>query len=157
MDPHPPESTIHTEAELRAALNLLKFRRTCVAMQWGFDIQAVYDMEVSPRPYTGQPMTIEMPEGHGIVRHIGWHINTYFARPDSLSGKRGVGEGRKEFVALGATVSAALKTGWVCCEMVVKHELMETVCIGDEEHPLFDPHKTWQQLAEPRWDEGTRR
>lgn len=129
------EKRISSEAELIAALGRISFKPSCIDMGWNWRIQAVH--EADPRPHWSE-MVLK-----------GWLLQCSFQRPDTVTGKIETGYGRQEFLVLSATESAVVKTAWVCIQMTVHHELMESFCFDGKR--LFDPHKTVEQLtADPR-------
>lgn len=84
--------------------------------------------------------------GDGREIH-GWLLWVEFERPDTHSGKAGVGRGRDEVVFRGAYESSVIKTAWVLIEMNVRHELMEAFKVDGVR--IFDPHRTVAQLKQP--------
>jgi len=87
----------------------------------------------------------ELPEASGALK--GWLVNTTFQRPDTHTGVLGTGRGRKEFIAVGASESGAVKTAWLLAELIVRHELMEAFRYRGVR--IFDPHHTVDELSMP--------
>ena len=125
------DQTINNEAALRYVLDGITFAPSCLDMGWDWQIETLY---VVPG---------------GVVR--GWLVNTTFRRPDTHTGQIGTGTGRKEFVPVGASESAVVKTAWLLAELIVRHELMEAFLYKDIR--IFDPHRTVEELALPELTE----
>ena len=121
------DQTIHNEAALRHVLDGITFAPSCLDMGWDWQIETLY---VVPG---------------GVVR--GWLVNTTFRRPDTHTGQIGIGTGRKEFVPVGASESAVVKTAWLLAELIVRHELMEAFLYKGIR--IFDPHRTVEELSLP--------
>ena len=121
------DQTIHNEAALRYVLDDITFAPSCLDMGWDWQIETLY---VVPG---------------GVVR--GWLVNTTFRRPDTHTGQIGIGTGRKEFVPVGASESAVVKTAWLLAELIVRHELMEAFLYKGIR--IFDPHRTVEELSLP--------
>ena len=112
--------------------------------------KSVHDIDEMLKRISFKPSCIDMGWNWKIetVHHHAWHedevkgwlIQCSFQRPDTDTGIVDTGYGRKEFVAFDATESAVIKTAWVCVQMTVHHELMESFCYDGAR--LFDPHKT---------------
>jgi hypothetical protein len=75
----------------------------------------------------------------------GFHIRTTFQRPDINTGVIGKGYGRWMFVPSKSPDDSIIKTAWVCCEFIVKHELMESFLVSGKK--VFDPHKSIEELS----------
>lgn len=121
------EITIENQAALRHVLDGITFAPSCLDMGWQWEIETLY---VVPG---------------GVVR--GWLVNTTFRRPDTRTGEIGTGTGRKEFIAVGATESAVVKTAWLLAELIVRHELMEAFLYRGVR--IFNPHHTVEELSLP--------
>ena len=115
------EITIENEATLRHVLDGITFAPSCVNMGWTWQIETL--------------------PGRG------WLVNTTFRRPDTHSGEIGTGTGRKEFISIGATESAVVKTCWLLAELIVRHELMEAFLYQGVR--IFDPHHSVAELSMP--------
>lgn len=130
------EERIKNLEQLERGLGRIKFRPSCIDMGWKWRIEDVYGL-------TGADA-----EGKPDFTQIGWHISASFKRPDTDTGKTGIGYGRREFVEFGASISALVKTAWVCINMTINHEQLEGFCFDGER--VFDPHKSVYELATPR-------
>jgi len=117
------EDTVENEAALRHVLDGITFAPSCLNMGWTWQIETL--------------------PGRG------WLVNTTFRRPDTHSGEIGMGTGRKEFVPIGATESAVVKTCWLLAELIVRHELMEAFLYQGVR--IFDPHHSVADLSMPAW------
>lgn len=84
----------------------------------------------------------------------GWLIRASFLRPDRETGEIGRGAGRWELVAGDASATAVVKTAWLCCELLVRHELMESFTYRGVR--IFDPHHTVAELSMPHAARGGR-
>lgn len=119
------EKVMKTTADLRAVLDGVGFRPSCVNMGWAWEIE-------------------EIPAAGGVK---GWLVNTTFQRPDTHTGVIGTGRGRKEWIPLGTTESGVVKTAWLLAELIVRHELMEAFLYRGVR--IFDPHHTVEELSMP--------
>jgi len=115
------EITIENQAALRHVLDGITFAPSCLDMGWAWQIETLPDR--------------------------GWLVNTTFRRPDTRTGEIGTGTGRKEFIAIGATESAVVKTAWLLAELIVRHELMEAFLYRGVR--IFNPHRTVEELSLP--------
>ena len=115
------DQTIANQAALRYVLDGITFAPSCLNMGWAWQIETI--------------------PGRG------WFVNTTFRRPDTLTGEIGIGTGRKEFVPIGASESAVVKTAWLLAELIVRHELMEAFLYKGVR--IFDPHRTVEELSMP--------
>lgn len=115
------ERLVENEAALRYVLDGITFAPSCLDMGWTWEIETI--------------------PGRG------WLVNTTFRRPDTRTGEVGVGTGRKEFIAIGASESAVVKTAWLLAELIVRHELMEAFLYRGVR--IFDPHRTVEELSMP--------
>jgi hypothetical protein len=118
---------IETTSDLRAVFDQVSFAPSCVNMDWTWEIE---ELRVGPEA------TLK-----------GWLVNTTFRRPDTDTGVVGVGRGRQELVAVGASESGAVKTAWLLAELIVRHELMEAFLYRGVR--IFDPHHTVDELSLP--------
>ena len=75
----------------------------------------------------------------------GFLIRTTFRRPDINSGEIGEGFGRWMFFSHDCSEDCVVKTAWVCCELIVKHELLESFLFSGNK--IFDPHKSLEELS----------
>lgn len=117
------DKLITTQEELRACLNDLTLTNTSLDFKWKFEFE----------------------EGHCIGKKC-WHVRVGFERPDTETGKIGIGYGRYEVIFAGTTESGVAKTAWVLIEMVVKHELMEAFRWRGKR--IFNPHNSIYDLAD---------
>ena len=126
------EAIIESAEQLRAVLDQISFAPSCVNMGWQWQIE-------------------ELRLQSGDLR--GWLVNTTFRRPDTHTGEIGVGAGRKELVAFGASESAVVKTCWLLAELIVRHELMEAFLYQGVR--IFNPHHSIAELSMPARAEHT--
>lgn len=77
----------------------------------------------------------------------GFLICTTFQRPDTNSGKMGEGYGRWMFLDKTCDERSVIMTAWLCMELIVRHELMESMLVDGVR--ILDPHKTLEDLAYP--------
>jgi len=120
------EIAVESEERLRAVLDQISFSPSCVNMGWQWQIE-------------------ELRLHSGVLR--GWLVNTTFRRPDTHTGEIGVGTGRKELIAFGASESAVVKTCWLLAELIVRHELMEAFLYQGVR--IFNPHHSVAELSMP--------
>jgi hypothetical protein len=120
------EVIIENEDQLRSVLAQISFAPSCVSMGWQWQIE-------------------ELRLVSGDLR--GWLVNTTFRRPDTHTGEIGIGAGRKELVAFGASESAVVKTCWLLAELIVRHELMEAFLYKGVR--IFNPHHSIEELSMP--------
>lgn len=121
------EKTIRSRGDLERVLEHVTFAPSCVNLDWQWDVREIGAWE-------------------NYHRAIGWHVRTSFVRPDTDTGEVTRGYGRWEFVALGATESAVVKTCWVLAKMIVEHELMEAFHYKGAK--IFNPHHPVDLLAD---------
>jgi len=121
------EPFVETTAELRRIFDRISFAPSCVNMEWRWEIE---ELHTSP---------------DGALK--GWLVNTTFRRPDTETGVIGVGRGRQELIARGASESGVVKTAWLLAELIVRHELMEAFLYRGVR--IFDPHHTVDELSMP--------
>lgn len=113
-----------TLKKIKEALAKISFVPSCVDMEWKFDVKKV--------------------EG-------GFHIRTTFLRPDiNDTSVIETGYGRWMFVPDNAWEDSVIKTAWLCCELIVRHELMESFLVNGKK--IFDPHKTIEELSYTKTD-----
>jgi hypothetical protein len=125
------EQRVETEAALRAILDEITFAPSCVDMGWDWEIEE-----------------LRLGDGGGARQLTrGWLVNTTFRRPDTHTGEIGIGRGRQELVAFGASESAVVKTAWLLAELIVRHELMEAFLYKGVR--IFNPHHTVEELSLP--------
>jgi hypothetical protein len=120
------EARIESQEQLRAVLDQITFAPSCVDMGWQWQIE-------------------ELRLADGRLR--GWLVNTTFRRPDTHTGEIGIGSGRQELVAFGASESGVVKTAWLLAELIVRHELMEAFLYQGVR--IFNPHHTVEELSLP--------
>lgn len=77
----------------------------------------------------------------------GFYIRTTFQRPDTNTGELGEGFGRWMFVEKKSDEKSVVMTAWICVELIVKHEMLESFLYKSQR--LFGPHKTLEELAYP--------
>ena len=77
----------------------------------------------------------------------GFLICTTFQRPDTNSGKMGEGYGRWMFLDKTCDERSVIMTAWLCMELIVRHELMESMLVDGVR--ILDPHKSLDALAYP--------
>ena len=77
-------------------------------------------------------------------------IRTTFKRPDTHTGEIGVGYGRWMYVPPNVTEDGVVKTAWLCAELIVRHELMESFLFDGNK--IFDPHKSIKDLSYKQCD-----
>lgn len=106
--------------EVRAILNDISFRKSCVDMAWSWEAEEI---------------------------EKGFLINTTFQRPDTTSGEMGTGRGRQMFVRKDANRTSLIMTAWICCKLIVEHELMEA--FQYQGCRVLHPHKTIEELVYP--------
>lgn len=75
----------------------------------------------------------------------GWFVKAKFERPDTETGIMGIGAGRGEFIPEGTTESGVVKTCWLCIELLVRHETMESYRYKGAR--IFNPHHSVDELA----------
>jgi hypothetical protein len=77
----------------------------------------------------------------------GFMIRTSFKRPDTHTGKIGIGYGRWMFIDKKTDDRCVVMTAWICAELIVKHELLESFLYKNCR--ILDPHKSLEELAYP--------
>lgn len=109
-----------TTSELQQLLSHISMKNTCFDFDWVYKIETLDDDR-------------------------GFLVCVEFTRPDTETGVLFRGRSRQEFIPIGASESAAVKTGWLLLELTVRHELMEGFrwrgC------RIFNPHHTIEELA----------
>jgi hypothetical protein len=128
----PQEPQVRTSRALEATLFRVSFAPSCLDMGWGWETEPV----ISTSALSG-----EAPLASG------WLIRTTFRRPDTATGKVGLGKGRWWYIASGATETSVFNTAWMAYEQILKHELMEGF-LTDGVRP-FDPHLPNSVLTAP--------
>lgn len=93
-----------------------------------------YRFEVERASCTGTPID-------------GFMIRCGFWRPDTSTGIMGEGFGRWNYVPIGSSCDAIVKTAYVAIKLVVEHEMMEAFEFMGVK--VFNPHKTLEDLAHP--------
>lgn len=121
--------------ELKKILDDISFAPSCVDFNWGWEISEV----------EGQHWDEKEPISKGQIR--GFLINTTFTRPDTNTGVIGVGRGRRMWIEETASETSVVMTAWVCIDLIVKHELMESYLYNKTK--ILNPHKTLEELAYP--------
>lgn len=133
-----PDIQITTDEALKACLERISFNNTVVDFNWKFKF----------RPIVVKP-TDDSPNDENA-----WLLWAEFERPDTHTGKVGVGRGRDEIVRSGAWESGVIKTCWLLVELLVRHELMEGFRVDGLR--VFDPHNSIADLQLAQ-QEGTRK
>ncbi len=77
----------------------------------------------------------------------GFLIRTSFKRPDTITGKIGIGYGRYMFLQTDIDERGVVMTAWVCAKLIVEHELMEAFLYRNCR--ILYPHKSLEELAYP--------
>lgn len=120
---------------LKKVISRISYASSCIDLDWSFDTQEVYQKKSGNDLLESMNYTIS-----------GWLIRTTFKRPDTNTGKIGIGHGRWEFIEFGASADSAIKTCWVLLEMIIKHELMEMFQVDGVR--IFNPHKSIKELKD---------
>lgn len=112
--------------DIRQILSKITFSPSNLDMGWNWDVKEtkIYD--------------------NGVVLEKGFSIRTTFMRPDINTGEIEKGYGRWMYVPENISSDGLVKTGWLCAELIVKHELMESFLY--ESKRIFDPHKSLEDL-----------
>lgn len=117
--------------EIREVLSKITWVPSCVDMEWKWEVKETFDV-----------CNYEMrPE----ITPIGFLIRTTFQRPDINTGEMGTGYGRWMHIPDGTSKEGIVKTAWLCTELIVRHELMESFLFDGKK--IFDPHKTLKDLS----------
>ena len=116
------DKQIYEQHELDRLLSEITMVNTSLDFKWHFESQMCRDSD--------------MP---------GFFVRVGFERPDTNTGKIGIGHGRYEYIAVGTTESGVVKTAWLLVELVVRHELMEAFRWRDKR--IFNPHNSIHALA----------
>ena len=119
---------------LRSYLNKIHFLPSCVNFTWGWEI-----VEFDGHAYD--------ENGVSTGKQNGFLINTTFQRPDIKTGAIGTGRGRRMWIEDTASETSVVMTAYICCDLIVKHELFESLTYGGAK--ILNPHKTIEQLAYP--------
>ena len=77
----------------------------------------------------------------------GFMIRTSFKRPDTNTGKMGVGYGRWMFIKKDSDDRDVVMTAWICAKLIVEHELLEAFLYKNCR--ILGPHKSLKELAYP--------
>jgi len=123
-----PDRQITTDEALRACLDRISFENSVVDFHWRFKFR-----QIVLKP------TDDTPEEESA-----WLVWAEFERPDTHTGKVGIGRGRDEIVRAGAWESGIIKTCWLLVELLVRHELMEGFRVDGLR--IFDPHNSIADL-----------
>ena len=118
---------INTDEELYKLLSEVSMLNTALDFKWKFIVEKIVANDALSA-------TID-----------GWFVSVQFERPDTKTGVIGIGQGRREFVAIGTTESGVVKTCWLLIELVIKHELMEAFHWRGKR--IFNPHNSIYDLA----------
>lgn len=114
--------------EIKEILSKITFAPSNLDMGWEWDIK-------STKIFDQNDITIEK----------GFSIRTTFLRPDSNTGEIEKGYGRWMYVPETISTDGLVKTGWLCAELIIKHELMEAFLY--QQTRIFDPHKSLKDLS----------
>lgn len=106
--------------EIKKIIKKITFENSCIDMGYKFQIKETQE---------------------------GFLIRSSFKRPDTHTGKVGIGYGRWMFVDKNCDERGIVMTAWVCVELIVKHELMEAFKFSGIR--ILDPHKSLNDLAFP--------
>ncbi len=125
-----------TKAELKRILDGISFVKSCIDFSWGWEILEIeglgWDSDENLKSST---------------RLRGFLINTTFKRPDINTGIVGVGRGRRMWIEETASETSVVMTAWVCVELIIKHEAMESFIYKNAK--ILNPHKSLTELAYP--------
>lgn len=115
-----------TILDVREILGNINFsKHSCISMGWEFEA------------------VLDYIDG---VEH--YFIRTSFQRKDINSGEFGTGWGRWNTTPVEtASETSIVMTAWVCVELIVKHELLESFEYYDKK--VFNPHKGIEALVHP--------
>jgi hypothetical protein len=122
-------------SDLKNILDNISFAPSCVDFHWSWEIIEV----------VGQHWEGTEPISKGPIK--GFLINTSFQRPDTNTGIVGIGKGRRMWIEETASETSVVMTAWICVDLIVKHELMESLLYQNAK--ILNPHKTLEQLAYP--------
>lgn len=109
--------------EIGRILSKITWVASCVDMDWKWEVKYV--------------------DGGHLIR-------TTFQRPDINTGEVGTGYGRWMHIPDGTTKEGIVKTAWLCAELIVRHELMESFLFDGNK--IFDPHKSITDLSYTQCD-----
>lgn len=112
--------------EIKKTIKRISFAPSNLDMGWKFEIKESYEKD-----------SVEN----------GFFIRTTFKRPDTNTGKVGIGYGRWMFIDKNADDRSVVMTAWVCSKLIVEHELMEAFLFDGVR--ILDPHKSLEALAYP--------
>jgi hypothetical protein len=112
-----------TRNEIIKTLSDISWLPSCVDMDWNWEVESI--------------------DGGVLIR-------TTFRRPDINTGEMGTGYGRWMHVPEGTSKEGVVKTAWLCAELIVRHELMESFLYDGVK--IFDPHKTLNELSYTKCD-----
>lgn len=123
-----------TFEKLSKILKHITFKKSCVNLEWDFEIQKL----------DGVSTSIETDS-----KHIsGFLVSVLFTRPDINTGQIGVGKGREMWISEYASIDSVVKTIWVSVNLIIQHEMLESYQFGGA--TIFDPHKNLIELAFPK-------
>lgn len=128
-----------TLSRVEEILKNISFKHSCVDMDWKWrvvEVKGTYSENLDE----GRTRADNMPVD-------GFLINTTFKRPDINNGVMGIGSGRQMWIPKEYSEMGVVMTAWLCAELIVKHELMESFKYG--EATILNPHKSIEQLAYP--------
>lgn len=128
----PDTYTVQTLTQLQETLDRINWAPSCVDMQWEWEVKEISNTLVEPSHRYTHPTT------------PAWLFRTCFIRPDTETGEISKGYGRWWLVEKGASPSGVVKTAWMACEQILKHELMEAFLVDGKR--IFDPHKSIGEL-----------
>lgn len=140
------DSKIETTEALRKVLDKITFQKSCVDFDWKWEVE---ELNIAKRVQASypDPDTVRNPKMVLIDEFKGWLINTTFKRPDITTGLAGTGKGRQLYVPWRATEAGVFFTCWVAVELIVKHELMESIRFDGKR--VLNPHHDLQELSFP--------
>ena len=137
LDPETYDKKVDGLGGVEAVLAQVTFAPSCVDMDWGWQVQAVFVQEGPSVTVEGVTATQAIPAG--------FRLRTTFRRPERSSGEVQTGFGRWWEVPPDVTVSGVVKTAFAAAKMILEHELMESFKWKNAR--VFDPHNTVQELA----------
>lgn len=87
-------------------------------------------------------------ENTKTIKH-GFMVHVEFQRPDTNTGKWGLGVSREEYIWDGADEDSIIKTVYVCIRLTEEHEVMESFAITVDKRKVrvFNPHRTMKNHA----------
>ena len=80
----------------------------------------------------------------GVVLEKGYSIRTTYLRPEINGNEVERGYGRWMYVSENSSIDNLVKTAWLCVDILIKHELMESFLYN--QHKIFDPNRLVSKL-----------